>query len=141
VPPGHLDRVRELVHLSYPHNLPVLGTLPSDPLLAARRSPSWPKGCTPDSLLRRRTEQLVEHLLVGGMSTGERAEPLPPQAEQGGGGRRDRADMLLAALETSTRCLILSGNLYPSPIVLSRRRNWGYRSCWPTWTPSPPQKR
>jgi len=32
----------------------------------------------------------------------------------------DRADIQLAALETSTSCLILTGNLYPSPVVLNR---------------------
>jgi hypothetical protein len=32
----------------------------------------------------------------------------------------DRADIQLAALETSTRCLILTGHLYPSPTVLNR---------------------
>ena len=32
----------------------------------------------------------------------------------------DRTDIQLAALETSTRCLILTGNVYPSPAVLNR---------------------
>ena len=32
----------------------------------------------------------------------------------------DRADIQMAALETSTRCLILTGNLYPSPAVIRR---------------------
>jgi len=30
----------------------------------------------------------------------------------------DRPDIQLAALETSTRCLILTGNLRPSPLVI-----------------------
>ena len=30
------------------------------------------------------------------------------------------ADIQLAALETSTSCLILTGNIYPSPSVLNR---------------------
>jgi BioD-like phosphotransacetylase family protein len=37
----------------------------------------------------------------------------------------DRADIQLAALETSTRCLILTGNLYPSPVVLNRADELG----------------
>jgi len=32
----------------------------------------------------------------------------------------DRADIQLAALETSTRCLILTGHIYPSPAVINR---------------------
>ncbi len=37
----------------------------------------------------------------------------------------DRADIQLAALETPTKCLILTGNLYPSSYVLSRASDLG----------------
>ena len=32
----------------------------------------------------------------------------------------DRPDIQLAALETDTRCLILTGNLYPNDIIIAR---------------------
>ena len=37
----------------------------------------------------------------------------------------DRPDIQLAALETSTKCLILTGNLQPSPIILGRAEEVG----------------
>ncbi|MFH0925987.1 MAG: phosphotransacetylase family protein [bacterium] len=37
----------------------------------------------------------------------------------------DRADIQLAALETSTRCIILTGELYPSDIILARAEERG----------------
>jgi BioD-like phosphotransacetylase family protein len=37
----------------------------------------------------------------------------------------DRPDIQLAALETSTRCLILTGNLRPSPLILGRAEEAG----------------
>jgi BioD-like phosphotransacetylase family protein len=37
----------------------------------------------------------------------------------------DRPDIQLAALETSTKCLILTGNLHPSPIILGRAEEVG----------------
>jgi BioD-like phosphotransacetylase family protein len=37
----------------------------------------------------------------------------------------DRADIQLAALETNTKCLVLTGNFYPSTIVLSRADELG----------------
>jgi BioD-like phosphotransacetylase family protein len=37
--------------------------------------------------------------------------------------RGERADMQLAALETSTRCLILTGNVRPLPAVVSQAEN------------------
>ena len=37
----------------------------------------------------------------------------------------DRSDIQLAALETSTKCLILTGDLNPSPFVLNRADELG----------------
>jgi len=65
-------------------------------------------------------EELVEHMLVGAMSVESALTYFrrkPNKAVITGG---DRADIQLAALETSTRCLILTGHLYPSPSVLNR---------------------
>ena len=47
----------------------------------------------------------------------------------------DRADIQLAALETSTRCLILTGNLYPSPAVLNRAEELCVPVLLTGWTP------
>jgi uncharacterized protein len=63
-------------------------------------------------------DELVETLAVGAMS----AESALTHFRRGvnkavitGG---DRPDIQLAALETSTRCLILTGNLRPSPLII-----------------------
>jgi uncharacterized protein len=37
----------------------------------------------------------------------------------------DRTDIQLAALETSTACLILTGNLRPSPLVIRQAEDFG----------------
>ncbi|MBM4082116.1 MAG: hypothetical protein FJ278_20590, partial [Planctomycetes bacterium] len=37
----------------------------------------------------------------------------------------DRADIQLAALETSTKCLILTGDLYPNDIIIGRAEQAG----------------
>ncbi|NOH02844.1 MAG: phosphotransacetylase family protein [Chloroflexi bacterium] len=67
-----------------------------------------------------RMGELVENMLVGAMSA-EAAlsyfRRTPNKAVITGG---DRVDIQLAALETSTRCLVLTGKLYPSPVVLNR---------------------
>ena len=65
-------------------------------------------------------DQLVEHLMVGAMSVDSALTYFrrkPNKAVITGG---DRPDIQLAALETSTRCLVLTGNLHPSPIILGR---------------------
>ena len=79
-------------------------------------------------------DELVEHMLVGAMSVESALSYFrrkPNKAVITGG---DRADIQLAALETSTRCLILTGNLYPSPAVLNRAEELHVPVCWSTWT-------
>jgi BioD-like phosphotransacetylase family protein len=63
---------------------------------------------------------LVEHFMVGAMSVDSALTYFrrkPNKAVITGG---DRPDIQLAALETSTRCLILTGNLRPSPLIIGR---------------------
>jgi BioD-like phosphotransacetylase family protein len=67
-----------------------------------------------------KTDELVENFMVGAMGQ-ERAlrffQRVPNKAVITGG---DRSDVQLAALETQTKALILTGNLQPSPIVMAR---------------------
>jgi len=67
----------------------------------------------------------VEHLMVGAMNVEAALRYFrrkPNKAVITGG---DRPDIQLAALETSTKCLILTGNLEPSPIILGRAEEIG----------------
>jgi hypothetical protein len=70
-------------------------------------------------------DELVENLMVGAMSVDSALSyfrRLPNKAVITGG---DRPDVQLAALETSTKCVVLTGNLRPSPIILSRAEEIG----------------
>lgn len=65
-------------------------------------------------------EKLVENFLVGAMTVDAALgyfRRQPYKAVITGG---DRPDIQLAALETSTRCIILTGNIRPNPIILNR---------------------
>jgi BioD-like phosphotransacetylase family protein len=76
--------------------------------------------CAPEA-----SEELVEYLMVGAMNVDSALTYFrrkPNKAVITGG---DRADIQLAALETSTKCLILTGNLYPSPLILGRAEEVG----------------
>jgi BioD-like phosphotransacetylase family protein len=76
--------------------------------------------CCPDKM-----DELVEHLMVGAMSVDSALSYFrrkPNKAVITGG---DRPDIQLAALETSTKCVILTGNLRPSPIILGRAEEVG----------------
>jgi BioD-like phosphotransacetylase family protein len=70
-------------------------------------------------------DELVENLMVGAMSVDSALTYFrrkPNKAVITGG---DRPDIQLAALETSTRCLILTGNIRPSPLIMGRAEEAG----------------
>ena len=76
--------------------------------------------CCPEA-----SDELVEYLMVGAMNVDSALTYFrrkPNKAVITGG---DRSDIQLAALETSTKCLILTGNLYPSPLILGRAEEVG----------------
>ncbi|HSR35517.1 MAG TPA: phosphotransacetylase family protein [Anaerolineae bacterium] len=106
--------------------IPVLAVLPQERLLLSVSVGdlveflSGTVLCCPDKM-----NELVEHLMVGAMSVDSALSYFrrkPNKAVITGG---DRPDIQLAALETSTRCVILTGNLSPSPIILGRAEEVG----------------
>jgi BioD-like phosphotransacetylase family protein len=68
---------------------------------------------------------LVENLMVGAMSVDSALQYFRRKLNLGIITGGDRPDIQLAALETSTRCLILTGNLQPSPLILNRAEEAG----------------
>lgn len=106
--------------------IPVFGILPQERLLLSI-SVEELADCLMGEILCRadRKEELVEYLMVGAMSVDSALAYFrrkPNKAVITGG---DRPDIQLAALETSTRCLILTGNLRPSPIIMARAEEVG----------------
>ncbi len=72
-----------------------------------------------------RLDTLVENVMVGAMSAENALSYFrrkPHKVVITGG---DRPDIQLAALETSTGCLVLTGNINPSPIILGRAEELG----------------
>jgi BioD-like phosphotransacetylase family protein len=72
-----------------------------------------------------RPESVVENLTVGAMTADaalSRFRRYSQKAVITGG---DRTDIQLAAMETSTICLILTGNLQPSPLIIKQAEEFG----------------
>jgi BioD-like phosphotransacetylase family protein len=104
----------------------VFATLPQERLLLSISVTELAE-CLNGEILcgREYVGELVEHLMVGAMSVDSALTYFrrkPNKAVITGG---DRPDIQLAALETSTKCLILTGNLHPSPIILGRAEEVG----------------
>jgi BioD-like phosphotransacetylase family protein len=65
-------------------------------------------------------ERIVEHMSVGAMSVEAALPRFRSQLNKAVFTGGDRTDIQAAALETSTTCLVLTGNLQPSATILKR---------------------
>jgi BioD-like phosphotransacetylase family protein len=68
---------------------------------------------------------LVESLTVGAMTAEAALSRFRQQTNKAVITGGDRTDIQLAALETSTTCLILTGNLQPSPLIVKQAEEFG----------------
>lgn len=107
--------------------IPVLGVLPHREDLQAISVGELAQLLKAEFLtLPERTDVLVQQLVVGAMSV----EQALPRLRRIAGSKAvitggDRADIQLAALETATACLLLTGHLRPQPEVLRRAEELG----------------
>jgi len=69
---------------------------------------------------KEKTDTLIASFMIGAMSEEQALSFFKQQTDKAVITGGDRPDLQLAALETSTKCLILTGNFQPSTIVLSR---------------------
>jgi BioD-like phosphotransacetylase family protein len=127
VPPRLKDQVwDEIVPCLESLGLTVFGLMPRDPILQSVSVRELAEATAGEFLCcDEAAEELVENFVVGAMGV-ERAlryfRRTPRKCVITGG---DRADIQLAALETPTRCLILTGDLQPSHTVLARAEELG----------------
>jgi hypothetical protein len=107
-------------------DIPVLGIIPDDRSLSALSVGEIIPLIEAEVLTRyMRPAALVENMTVGAMTADaalSRFRRYSNKAVITGG---DRTDIQLAALETSTTCLILTGNLRPSPLVIRQAEEFG----------------
>jgi hypothetical protein len=122
VGPGYLDKVQSLIiPFLEQKGLPVLGVLPDDTLLGAVMVGDVAQALAGDVLCcRNKLDGLIEHFLIGSMQVDRALEYIRKARNNAVIVGGDRADVQLAAIEAATQCLILTGNLYPNEIVVSR---------------------
>lgn len=122
IPRQRMPFVQEMVKPALEaRGVPVLAVLPQERLLLSISVGELAEFLSGQILCcEDRAGELVEHLMVGAMNVDSALSYFrrkPNKAVITGG---DRPDIQLAALETSTKCLVLTGNLQPSPIILGR---------------------
>lgn len=103
------------------HQIEVLGTLPRNDLLRSVSVGELVRQLKAEVLCRPdRMDLMVESLKIGAMNVNSALEYFRKARNMAVVTGGDRADIQLAALETSTQCLILTGHMPPSAAILSR---------------------
>jgi BioD-like phosphotransacetylase family protein len=99
----------------------VLGILPKSSLLRSVSVREIARQLEAKVLCRRdRLDLMVESLTIGAMNVNAALEYFRQGENKAVVTGGDRTDLQLAALETSTSCLILTGHVSPQPLILSR---------------------
>jgi len=127
VPPGEVDHVtRMVVPYLGRQGIQVFGVIPRDELLDAITVRELAEVLSAEILCcPGHEEELVEHFSVGAMNVESALRyfrRIPNKAVITGG---DRSDIQLAALETSTKCIVLTGELHPNSIIIARAEERG----------------
>jgi len=101
--------------------IPVFGTFPRSSLLRSVSVAELVKKLDAEVLCRGdRLDLMVESLTIGAMNVNSALKYFRKGRNMAVVTGGDRTDIQLAALETSTQCLILTGHLPPVPMILSR---------------------
>jgi hypothetical protein len=101
--------------------IPVLGVLPYDAVLGSVMIADIVDALAGDVLCcRNKLDGLVEHFLIGSMQVDRALEYIRKARNNAVIVGGDRPDIQLAAIEAGSQCLILTGNLYPNEIVISK---------------------
>jgi BioD-like phosphotransacetylase family protein len=122
VPPAFLDEVHgHLAPFMEARGIPVMGILPRDPLMGS---------ITVGDLATRlggkvisahhRTDRVVSQFLIGTMQVENFMLHFRKKKNAAVIVGGDRADVQLVALEGDCPCLVLTGNLYPNDVILTR---------------------
>ncbi|MBS7643083.1 phosphotransacetylase family protein [Candidatus Bathyarchaeota archaeon] len=127
VPRQILEKVKEIaVSILEKHNVKVWGVIPEDVRLTAPTVREIHEKLGGEILVREdKLDNLIEDFLVGAMTAESSLKYFRRTVNKAVITGGDRADLALAALETSMSVLILTGNLYPSVKVLVRAEEQG----------------
>ena len=125
IPAEHLQAVDDKMRpFLEQQGIPVLGILPKSNLLRSITVRELVHELNAEVLCcGDRLNLLVESLAIGAMNVNAAVKYFRKRQNMAVVTGGDRVEIQQAALETSTQCLILTGQLPPPPFILSRAKN------------------
>ena len=127
IPPAKLNYVREiLVPFLKNNDITTLGIIQKDPVLGAVPIREIVNTLNGNILCcEGKADELIEHFMIGAMNVESALRYFRKVSNKAVITGGDRSDIQLAALETPTKCLILTGELYPNASILGRAQEVG----------------
>ena len=122
VPSLHLPKVEARIKpFLQRHGVPVVGVIPHNEVLKSVSVGELVKRLGGEILCsKERMDLMVETLYIGAMNVNSALEYFRQGHNMAIVTGGDRTDLQLAALETSTQCLVLTGHIAPTPQILAR---------------------
>ncbi len=122
VPSNQADYLNNIIIPFFKKNsIEVFGTILSDKTLLSVTIKELSEFLNGQILSAKdKTDTLISSFMIGAMSEEQALSFFKQQTDKAVITGGDRPDIQLAALETDTRCLILTGNFAPSSVVLNR---------------------
>ncbi|MFQ5862007.1 MAG: DRTGG domain-containing protein [Candidatus Brocadiales bacterium] len=127
IPQGKLGYIKEVVSpYLKSKGVDTLGVIQKDPVIGALPVREMVKALKGELLSgEEKLDELVEHFMVGAMNVESALKYFWRVANKAVVTGGDRSDIQLAALETPTKCLILTGGFYPNDAILSKAKETG----------------
>jgi BioD-like phosphotransacetylase family protein len=122
IPPGFMDEVETMLRPFFESvGVKVLGVIPKDPLMGAIKVSDLAERLGGKIISSHaKAGKVVENFLIGTMQVDNFMTHFRKNRNSAVIVGGDRADVQLVALEGNCPCLILTGNLYPNDIILTR---------------------
>lgn len=127
VPETAMGHLREcVVPYLTTRGIPVLGLIPDDEVLRAVTVRQLAQGLSARVLCcENRLDELVRYFTVGAMDVASAARRFREREDKAVITGGDRSDIQLAALQTATKAIVLTGNIHPSPVIVRRAQQVG----------------
>jgi hypothetical protein len=122
IPPNYMNEVETLIKPFLERNgVKVLGIIPKDPLMGAIKVSDLAEKLGGKVIsAHNKADKVVENFLIGTMQVENFMTHFRKNKNSAVIVGGDRSDVQLVALEGSCPCLVLTGNLYPNDIILTR---------------------
>lgn len=122
VPPHRIDFIKKrIIPFFQRRQIDVLGIIPLDPLLNSVSVRELQQILNGQFLFGEEYDtDLIEKFFVGSMNVDKAIDYFKKSKNKAVIVGGDRPDIILAALETPTSCVVLTGGLYPNDILLAK---------------------